>query len=829
MKARIIFTLCIFLGTFPVFAQSAPVVVTPINNGFTVSFTLPSYTLRDTTLTGLFNTSEIFKYVKLDGFGVIDDIGYPQLPQYSFDLHIPTGASDFAVASSHQATQVVSLNRRALPTQTDFNEDSSLPLPLELNQLYYASNGSLYNFTNKISDPYIVFGEQGITMSVFPFLYNPQANSLTVVNSVTFTVTYTPTRGGSGNVRASTDSVSRVKEDFLSAFFANYAPTRGGTSFGGRYLIIAHSSYVSTLATFVSYKQALGYQVTLVNTSSIPNGTTSSGIKTYLRNLYASANRPDFVLLVGNHSQVPASAGDPTGSSDYNPITDLHYACMTDNILIPVAILGRFPVSSTAELQRIIEKTMFMESNIHNFPKKAKFVAGSGSGSNSFETIQNNVIKNTFNGLGYNSQKLYQTNETNVRNAINDNPLYFVYRGHGHITWMAVNSPFGVTSSFLTNAATTNTIYPFVFSFSCLTGNFAHPTSTCIGTSWLTAQNNSINRGGVSYFGASVSTNRHTNNVIQENIFGGAFTSQERLGAITTLGLLNYGNRFWALANPIRTNRHRKAYNLLGDPSLNIHGNGWTIIGPSVVNTNNSTFTLSGNLQATNWIVSSGFTIVSQNATSAIVNAAQPNNQAGVLTAVVNGAKVIKNIIASSTVINGSNAICLTGSYSLSTGQSAKWVVSSGFSVSPSTGTSTTVSAAVPHQYNGLLSAEINGVKFYKNITTCNIPVNNIYISGPDIICPSSSATYTLVGWTASNWVVAPSPTFNLVFSNSTTAVVATNANQGQSGAIVAIVHGQSGAVASIVKPINACGRGGGGSSYIIAYPNLLMTYSPSK
>jgi len=124
MRTIFIFTFCFVLGFTSVFAQTSPVVVDTITNGFTVSFTLPAYTLRDTTLTGIFNTSEIFKYVKLDDFGIIDDIGFPQLPQYSFDLHIPDGASGFAVTSSGLTTQTVSLNRRILPTQDDFNKDS---------------------------------------------------------------------------------------------------------------------------------------------------------------------------------------------------------------------------------------------------------------------------------------------------------------------------------------------------------------------------------------------------------------------------------------------------------------------------------------------------------------------------------------------------------------------------------------------------------------------------------------------------------------------------------------------------------------------------------
>ena len=102
MRSIIIFSFLIVMGLSPVFAQSNPVVITPITNGFTVSFKIPSYTLMDTTLTEIFNTSEIFKYIKLDDFGIIYDVGYSQLPQYSFDLHVPDGASNFAVAVSNQ-------------------------------------------------------------------------------------------------------------------------------------------------------------------------------------------------------------------------------------------------------------------------------------------------------------------------------------------------------------------------------------------------------------------------------------------------------------------------------------------------------------------------------------------------------------------------------------------------------------------------------------------------------------------------------------------------------------------------------------------------------
>ena len=585
MRTITSFSLCCILSITSIFAQSAPVVVSSISNGFTVTFTLPTYTLRDTTLAS-YITNEVFKYVKIDDFGNIYDEGYPMLPQFSLDLRVPSNASNFALATSSQVTQVVSLNRRILPVQEDFGELPATQPTLQLNSSYYASNGSLYGATSQISDPYIVFGENGITMSIFPFIYNPQANTLTVVKQVTFTVTYT---GGGGIQQLSVNS-SNVKRAYLSDFFTNQVSNMqplNSSQYEGRYLMITDPYLETTLTPFANYKRTLGYEVTVVNTNV--TGKTSTSIRNYLKTQYDNENaRPDFVLLVGDHSQIPASAGNVTGASIDDPITDLYYACLDGDDLIADVILGRFPVSSTTFLKYIINKTMYMESNIHNFAKKAKFLAGQEESKwwdllnvkknfmeSQFKRGHEYAIKNTFNKLGYYSQKLYQPNDVSVRAALNDNPLFFIYTGHGAVTHMAGIS-FKVDNTFLNNPANTNSVYPFVFSFTCQTGNFANPDYYCIGTNWLARE-----KGGVSYFGSSVNTMTNSDVAIEEKIFGDAFKDQDRLGAIINLGMRRYSIRFWSKSNATRTERYMKAYNLLGDPSLKTKG--YSISGPDAI------------------------------------------------------------------------------------------------------------------------------------------------------------------------------------------------------------------------------------------------------
>lgn len=51
-----------------------------------VSFDLPAYTMADTSLYDLYGINEQFTYIDIDDdFGVVYDVGYPQLPQLSIN------------------------------------------------------------------------------------------------------------------------------------------------------------------------------------------------------------------------------------------------------------------------------------------------------------------------------------------------------------------------------------------------------------------------------------------------------------------------------------------------------------------------------------------------------------------------------------------------------------------------------------------------------------------------------------------------------------------------------------------------------------------------
>jgi hypothetical protein len=167
-----------------------------------------------------------------------------------------------------------------------------------------------------------------------------------------------------------------------------------------------------------------------------------------------------------------------------------------------------------------------------------------------------------FAPLHYDCEQLYSPDKTEVMNALNDNPLFFIYVGHGVFTYFAGKS-FTFESKDIPLA--TNSVFPFVFAFACKTGNYAQP--ICIGEAFIRAKD----KGAVTYFGASVISQTNTDPIIQKRIFEELLKGD----AQTISAMINSGMKRFANAPGIRKKikeRYLKAYILLGDPSFKLQG-----------------------------------------------------------------------------------------------------------------------------------------------------------------------------------------------------------------------------------------------------------------
>jgi hypothetical protein len=275
------------------------------------------------------------------------------------------------------------------------------------------------------------------------------------------------------------------------------------------------------------------------------------------------------VLLVGDVEHIPAYEGNPSGKVKENPISDLGYSLLEGDDPFANLFLGRFSVSKKKELKNMIDKTIYMETHLHSFNKRAMFVAGDEKQGvwnraymrSSFLKVHKNVIRSCFVPLGYECQELYFPNHNEVINAINANPLFFIYAGHGNFTSFAGKT---FELEYRDIVALKNTVYPIVFAFSCKTGNFAQ---ICIGE-YFTREKE---KGAVAYFGSSVNTQTNSDPILAKKIFEVMVNNEAKsLSELINLGMKRY---YKAIGVGKKKKKiYLKSFKLLGDPSLRLEG-----------------------------------------------------------------------------------------------------------------------------------------------------------------------------------------------------------------------------------------------------------------
>lgn len=127
-----------------------------------------------------------------------------------------------------------------------------------------------------------------------------------------------------------------------------------------RMLIVSRPKYSQSLQPFVQWKRQQG----LIVQELYLDTYKSDSVKAALRRLYDNATHdnpfPTFILIVGGINDIQHSPGQHNISGLATNRTDLYYAEYTGDC-IPDALLGRWPVDDTDQLQSVIEKTIAYE------------------------------------------------------------------------------------------------------------------------------------------------------------------------------------------------------------------------------------------------------------------------------------------------------------------------------------------------------------------------------------------------------------------------------------------------------------------------------------
>jgi len=518
--------------------------LTKTSNGYDINFTLPSFELLQVSAEG----NEYDKLV-IPGYGVMPEAGLPALPLISFNLYIADQETQPGFEIKNFSLDERDLKNKIYPFQMPWEKSNPIEeRPFTINSEYYNTIGNMDQPFVDVSEPFIIGGVKGVTITLYPFRYNPLEDKLVFV------------KNGRVNILLNHQVLpvpdkSRLVQQYFRGVFANYE----GTSFraSSKYLIITAPTFVTGMQQFITHKVSKGFEVDMFSTDI--TGTTTTSIKNFIQQRYDNpSTKPEFVLLVGDVAQIPAWTGQGAGT----PKTDVNYVQLDGGDYYADAFIGRFSVSNSSELQNAINKSVFMEDNIGTLTKKNIYMASTDNWQIS-EGTHNYIIDQYFDPSNYTNLKLYThtygATTQQLINALNDDQIFAIYSGHGSEYSWADGPP--LSQSQVENL--TNIWYPFVFSFACVTGSY-HLTE-CFGETWLRTEN-----GASTFYGSSVNSYWDEDDILEKKIFEAMFEDNlTRVTPMFDMGKIYLVNYYGGGIGPgTITLRYVEMYNLMGDPSM---------------------------------------------------------------------------------------------------------------------------------------------------------------------------------------------------------------------------------------------------------------------
>jgi len=424
--------------------------------------------------------------------------GAPDLPKISQALAIPEAAGMELKIINSEYIELDNID--LVPSKGVISRDKDpKSIPYVYGEVYFKDEFYPSNIA-ETANPYIIRNVRGQNVIVYPVQYNPISKKVRIYTKITVELVDQSVSTKNVLIKNPTIQNDEVFDNVLSNHFINY--TKNSAKYtpisesGKKMLIVCYSDFIDEMAEFVTWKESIGYTVSLVDYSTIGS---SSALKTYVQNQY-DQNGISYVQLVGDHAQVPSSstsAGDSDNNYGYTAGSD-HYLDL---------FVGRFSASNTTDLQTQIDRTIYYERDVNS--SEAWFKDGIGIASNEGgsggddgeddETHMNN-IETDLEGFGYTINRCYQDggSTSQLSSLINSGAGIINYVGHGSdYSWAAPS--FSTTN---VNALTNNNELPFVISVACVVGNFT--SKTCFAETWLRATNSGNPTGALVFCGSTI-------------------------------------------------------------------------------------------------------------------------------------------------------------------------------------------------------------------------------------------------------------------------------------------------------------------------------------
>lgn len=510
---------------------------------------------------------EDYATVKVPGEGFTTAVGEAKLPQIKYILEIPQGAEPKTLITSN-SWKSTSLKDLSLPEKIVPVQPSVLKIPetkekFVIDNKYYSTNEFSPDSIVNITDIGEIRERRFALVEFSPIQYNPKSGEIKTITNCEIVINLP-----GSNMEKTYEKIKRYStpsfENLYGVLFENYGYYEKEINLreDQGYLIIVYDGFVDEIQTLADLKESKGFETTITKTSDIPGGETKENIKDYIEEAYNEwTTPPSYVLLVGDTPQIPTYYGTTSGPT----AVDLYYVTINSEDYFPDIFIGRFPASTKSHVTAMVNKTVYYEQGKFNsteWIKKAAFMAGNDN-YHITEATHNFVIETFLESDNYTYDKLYEVTygaqTQDVTDALNDGRSLAIYSGHGSPSGWADGPPFYQSD---VRALTNKDMYPFVCSHACSTNTFND--AECFGETWLREEG----KAGLAFWGASASTYWNEDDILEKGMFK-AWRNDDLnwIGGMTDMGLYylyeNYSGEGF-------TKYYFEAYNVMGDPSVNI-------------------------------------------------------------------------------------------------------------------------------------------------------------------------------------------------------------------------------------------------------------------
>lgn len=380
-------------------------------------------------------------YVKLDfpNSSHTQDVGLPDIPLVSMKAAVPKRAEisiEYTVESSEEIKNILLYPAQKLLPETPDGKEKAV---FSLDSDFYSQDTWYPVIPVSHSPIYTIRGVDVTTILLSPFQYNPARKMLRILKKLKVDIHFT----GGGSLydpRLISPYFQPVfKKLLINSDLVSFS-THSKDGDGADMIYFVPDSLYDSLRPLVEWRNLSGIRTQVVLLSELGNPVTAQAIRAYILNAYNTWNpAPSFVAIVGDAELIPPDYRFHHPYTDELIGTDVYYAEMDSNSLVPFPdiFVGRISVDNSVELGVYVRKLLKYETDPYrdsNWFNRVLLAAYNETGRFFIATSESVYVY--LNAQGYEVIRQYEDgyppgNTAGVLEAINTGVCIVNHRDHG--------------------------------------------------------------------------------------------------------------------------------------------------------------------------------------------------------------------------------------------------------------------------------------------------------------------------------------------------------------------------------------------------------------